>query len=305
MAASESLAGPNVATILVLGIKSGTIPFCPNMPIYQVIVLAIVQGLTEFLPISSTAHLYLTSWLLGWQTEGLTFDIALHIGTLLAVLIYFARDWMQILGQGFGMRWGRDEELERNSGLLWLLAIGSIPVGIAGLLFNKQAEGAWRNPMVIGTMMVAIGIVMGIAEWMGRKTRDISGINVRDASVIGAAQALAVVPGVSRSGITITAGLFRNINREAAARYSFLLSTPAIGAAAGKAMYDLVKHKAFEPSMQTAFGVGIAVSAVTGFIVIAWFLRFVRRRSLWFFVFYRIVFGIMVLALAFFRRPAG
>ena len=275
------------------------------MPIYQVIVLACVQGLTEFLPVSSTAHLYLTSWLLGWKTESLTFDIALHLGTLLAVLVYFFRDWVQIIAHGFGLRYGRDEELERNSGLLWLLAIGTIPVGVAGLLFNKQVEGAWRNPWVIGSMLVIIGVLMGIAEWSGRKTRDMAGVNLVDASTIGIAQALAVVPGVSRSGITITAGLFRNINREAAARFSFLLSTPAIAAAAGKAMYDLVKHKAFEPSMQTAFGVGIAVSAVTGFIVIAWFLRFVRRRSLWFFVFYRIVFGIMVLALAFFRRPAG
>ncbi len=275
------------------------------MPIYQVIVLACVQGLTEFLPVSSTAHLYLTSWLLGWKTESLTFDIALHLGTLLAVLVYFFRDWVQIIAHGFGLRYGRDEELERNSALLWLLAIGTIPVGVAGLLFNKQAEGAWRNPWVIGIMLVIIGVLMGIAEWTGRKTRDMAGVNLVDASTIGIAQALAVVPGVSRSGITITAGLFRNINREAAARFSFLLSTPAIAAAAGKAMYDLVKHKAFEPSMQTAFGVGIAVSAVTGFIVIAWFLRFVRRRSLWFFVFYRIVFGIMVLALAFFRRPAG
>ena len=179
-------------------------------------------------------------------------------------------------------------------------------MGVAGLLFNKQAEGAWRNPMVIGTMMVGIGIVMGIAEWMGRKTRDISGVNFVDAGTIGVAQALAVVPGVSRSGITITAGLFRNINREAAARYSFLLSTPAIGAAAAKAVYDLVKHKAFDPNMETPrLAVGIAVSAVTGMIVIALFLRFLRRRSLWFFVFYRIIFGIMVLALAFFRRPAG
>jgi undecaprenyl-diphosphatase len=212
---------------------------------------------------------------------------------------------VQIIAHGFGIRWGRDEELERNSGLLWLLAIGSIPVGVAGLLFNKQAEGAWRNPMVIGTMMVGIGIVMGIAEWLGRKTRDISGVNFVDAGVIGVAQALAVVPGVSRSGITITAGLFRNINREAAARYSFLLSTPAIGAAAAKAVYDIIKHKAFDPNMEIALGVGIAVSAVTGMIVIALFLRFLRRRSLWFFVFYRIIFGIMVLALAFFRRPAG
>ena len=275
------------------------------MPIYQVIVLACVQGLTEFLPVSSTAHLYLTSWLLGWKTESLTFDIALHLGTLLAVMVYFFRDWVQIIAHGFGLRYGRDEELERNTGLLWLLAIGTIPVGVAGLLFNKQAEGAWRNPWVIGSMLVIIGVLMGIAEQKGRKTRDMAGVNLVDASTIGLAQALAVVPGVSRSGITITAGLFREINREAAARFSFLLSTPAIAAAASKAMYDLVKHKAFEPGMQTAFALGIAVSAITGFIVIAWFLRFVRHRSLWFFVFYRIVFGIMVLALAFFRRPAG
>jgi undecaprenyl-diphosphatase len=275
------------------------------MPIYQVIVLAIVQGLTEFLPISSTAHLYLTSWLLGWHAESLTFDIALHIGTLLAVVIYFFRDWMQIIAHGFGLRFGHDEELERNSGLLWLLAIGSIPVGIAGLLFNKQAEGEWRNPMVIGSTLIILGVLLGLAEWYGRKTRDIAGVNFVDAGVIGVAQALAVVPGVSRSGITMTAGLFRNLNRETAARYSFLLSTPAIGAAAAKAIYDLIKHKAFDPTMRSAFAVGIVVSAITGMIVIAWFLRFLRRRSLWFFVFYRIIFGIIVLALAFFRRPAG
>lgn len=203
------------------------------------------------------------------------------------------------------MRWGHDEELERNTGLLWLLAIGSIPVGIAGLLFNKQAEGAWRNPFVIGTMLIVIGALMGLAEYQGRKTREIAGVNFVDASVIGVAQALAVVPGVSRSGITITAGLFRNINRESAARFSFLLSTPAIAAAAGKAIYDLVKHKLFDPNMETALVLGILVSAATGMVVIAWFLRFLRHRSLWFFVIYRLIFGIMVLALAFFRRPAG
>src|SRR5271169_2315308 len=164
------------------------------MPIYQVIVLAIVQGLTEFLPISSTAHLYLTSWLLGWQTEGLTFDIALHIGTLLAVVIYFARDWVQIIAQGFGVRWGRDEELERNSGLLWLLAIGSIPVGIAGLLFNKQAETVWRNPYVMGVMLILVGVVMWFAESAGRRVRDLSALNLPDAVGIGVSQALAVVP---------------------------------------------------------------------------------------------------------------
>src|SRR5215471_13947982 len=120
------------------------------MPIFQVIVLAVVQGLTEFLPISSTAHLFLTSWLFGWQLEGLDFDIALHLGTLLAVLIYFFKDWLQIIGQGLGLRIGSDQELKHNNGLLWLLAIASVPVGIAGLKFNQQAETTWRNPFVIG-----------------------------------------------------------------------------------------------------------------------------------------------------------
>src|ERR1019366_10331522 len=114
--------------------------------------------------------LFLTPWLLGWNTEGLDFDIMLHIGTLLSVLLYFFKDWVQIVGQALGIRIGHDEQLKHNHMLLWLLAIASIPVGVAGLLFNKQAEGAWRNPMVIGTMMVGIGVVMGIAEWMGRKT---------------------------------------------------------------------------------------------------------------------------------------
>src|ERR1039457_7551968 len=129
------------------------------MPLLQVIVLAIVQGLTEFLPISSTAHLYLTSRLFGWQLEGLDFDIALHIGTLLAVLLYFARDWAQIIAQGFGVRMKGDDELQHNHMLLWLLVIGSIPVGLAGLLFNKQVETTWRNPFVIGGMLIAVGVL--------------------------------------------------------------------------------------------------------------------------------------------------
>ena len=128
------------------------------MPLIQVVILAIVQGLTEFLPVSSTAHLYLASKLLGWEDEGLSFDIALHIGTLLAVIVYFFRDWIQIVAQGFGVHTLRgDSQLKHNHMLLWLLAIGTIPVGIAGLLFGKQAEGAWRNQFVIGGMMIAIG----------------------------------------------------------------------------------------------------------------------------------------------------
>lgn len=275
------------------------------MPILQVIVLAVVQGLTEFLPISSTAHLYLTSWLLGWQIESLSFDIALHMGTLLAVLVYFARDWVQIAAQGFGIQVEGDSELKHNHMLLWLLAIGTVPVGVAGLLFNKQAETTWRNPIVMGVMMIVVGVLMWIAESVGRRQRDLSSVHLADALAIGGAQALAVAPGCSRSGITITTGLFRNLTRESAARFSFLLSTPAIAAAAGKALWDMHKHG---PGLHTMLGadflVGVGVSALTGCAVIAWFLQYLRRSGLRPFVYYRIVFGIIVLALAFIRRPA-
>ena len=274
------------------------------MPIVQVIVLAVVQGLTEFLPISSTAHLYLTSWLLGWNAEGLDFDIALHIGTLLAVIIYFFKDWLQIIGQGFGMQVGSDEELRHNHIMLWLLAIGSVPLGIAGLVLKKQAEGPWRNPMVIGGMLIAVGLFMWLAENAGRRVRDLASVGVPDAIAIGLAQALAVVPGTSRSGVTISAGLFRNLNREAAGRYSFLLSTPGIAAAAGSALWDMHKKGVMHAILAPDFLVGVAVSALTGCAVIAWFLHYLRRSGLRPFVYYRIVFGIIVLALAFIRRPA-
>jgi undecaprenyl-diphosphatase len=275
------------------------------MPLFHVIVLAIVQGLTEFLPVSSTAHLYLTSWLLGWQSESLTFDIALHVGTLAAVLIYFFRDWTQIVAQGLGMGYGRDAMLKLNRAMLWLLLIGTVPVGIAGLLFNKQAESTWRNPFVIGGMLIGVGVVMWIADHMGKRDRDLATLHAGDAGVIGLAQAVAVVPGASRSGVTITMGLFRNLDREAAARFSFLLSTPAIAAAAAKKFYDLHKEGGIPPDMRVPFVVGIGVSAVVGVIVIAFFLRYLRRNTLLPFVYYRIIFGIIVLALAFFRPPAG
>jgi undecaprenyl-diphosphatase len=274
------------------------------MPIYQVVVLGIVQGLTEFLPVSSTAHLYLTSWILGWQTEGLDFDIMLHIGTLLAVVIYFFRDWVQIAAQGFGMRWGHDEALKQNPMLLWWLAVASIPVGIAGLLFNKQADGPWRNPFVIGGMLIGVGLLMLVAENVGRHVRDLSMVTLADSISIGLSQALAVIPGASRSGTTIAAGLFRNLDRESAARFSFLLSTPAITAAAAKALQEIHKQHGLHQLLNTQFVVGVSVSAITGCAVIAWFLQYLHRSTLRPFIYYRIVFGIIVLALAFIRRPA-
>lgn len=272
------------------------------MPVYQAVVLAIVQGLTEFLPVSSSAHLALIPWLFGWHDPGLTFDIALHAGTLLAVLIYFFRDWLQIIREGFGMPGGEDPQIQRNPRLLWLLAMASIPVGIAGLLFNKQAETTWRNPYLIGAMLIGVGILMWLADRNARGRKDIGEINAVDAGLIGIGQALAVVPGTSRSGITITAGLARDLDRTAAARFSFLLSTPAIAAAAAKGMWDIHKRGGIPADMRLPFVVGVAVSALVGAAVIAFFLDYLRRHSLSAFVTYRIVFGIIVIALAAFFR---
>jgi undecaprenyl-diphosphatase len=271
------------------------------MPLYQVIVLAIVQGLTEFLPISSTAHLKLVPWLFGWQDPGLAFDIALHAGTLAAVLIYFYKDWIQIIAQAFGARVRGDRELSKNPKLLWLLVIGSIPVGVAGLLFGKQAETTWRSPYVIATMLILVGLVMWIADRKTTGYRALGEVRGLDAITIGAAQALAVVPGTSRSGITITAALFRDFDRAAAARFSFLLSTPAIAAAAAKDAWDLHKHSHL-PLEKGPLVVGVVVSGIVGAMVIGFFLKYLRRHSLTPFVWYRVIFGIIVFALAAFFR---
>jgi undecaprenyl-diphosphatase len=276
------------------------------MPIYQAVVLAIVQALTEFLPISSTAHLVLIPWLFGWKDGGLTFDVALHAGTLVAVIIYFFRDWVQIVAQGFGLNAGSDPDLKQNRSLLWLLAAGSIPIGIVGYLFDKQADTTWRQPYVIGTMLIVVGVVMWMAERRRIGSKAMSTIQMSDGIAVGLAQAVSVIPGTSRSGATISAGLFRNLTREAAARFSFLLSTPAIAAAVAKKFYDIRKAGGIPADMKAPIVVGIVVSGVLGAIVIAFFLRYLRRGSLMPFVYYRIVFGIIVIALAaFFRFSAG
>jgi undecaprenyl-diphosphatase len=274
------------------------------MPIYQVIVLAIIQAVTEFLPISSSAHLELAPWLFGWKDPGLTFDVALHVGTLAAILIYFFKDWVQIVGQGFGLNIGNDPELKQNRGLLWLIAAASIPIGVIGYLFNKQAESTWRNPYVIGSMLIVIGIVMWIADRRAIGKKEMGNVNWADGMWTGIAQALAVVPGTSRSGITITAGLFRGMSRETAARFSFLLSAPAIAAAALKKFWDIHKSGGIPADMKVPFVLGIALSGILGAVVIAVFLKYLRRNSLMPFVYYRIVFGIIVIALAVFRVTA-
>ena len=275
------------------------------MPLYQAIILAIVQGLTEFLPVSSTAHLAIIPQLLHWRDPGLAFDIALHVGTLAAILIFFFKDWVKIILTGIGIPFERGPEDENSRVLLLYLIIGTIPVGIAGLIFKKQAEGPWRNLIVMGIMLIVIGILMYYGDKVGREKRGLNQITWADAMWIGVSQALAVVPGTSRSGITITTGRFRSLNREAAARFSFLLSTPAIAAAAAKDALDLRKEGGIPPGMGMPYAVGIVVSAIVGILVIAFFLKFLKHNTLALFVWYRIVFGIIIIALAVFFRIGG
>jgi undecaprenyl-diphosphatase len=275
------------------------------MPLIQAIVLAVIQGITEFLPISSSAHLALAPWLFGWKDQGLNFDIALHIGTLAAVLIYFFRDWLQIIGQAFGQKWGHDPELAKNPKLLWYLVAASIPAGLAGIALKKTVETTFRSPVLMGTMLVVIALVMAFAERIGKKIKDLSSLRLGDAMTVGFAQVLALVPGTSRSGITVTAGLFRELDRHAAARFSFLLSTPVTAGAAVKGMYDLYKAGGLnDPSGTTTLLTGIIVSAITGCAAIGFLLHYLKRYSLNVFIYYRIIFGIIVIALAvFFRYP--
>jgi undecaprenyl-diphosphatase len=280
------------------------------VPLLHAIILGIIQGLTEFLPVSSSAHLALIPWLLGWNDQGLSFDIALHVGTVLAVIAYFFRDWVQIIAEGFGLKFGSDPAIRRNPKLLWLLVLGSIPAGIAGLLVKDLAETVWRNNQyLIGSMLILVGLFMWWADHQGSRKKDLGNVSPADSITIGAAQALALVPGVSRSGITICAGLLRNLDRATAARFSFLLATPAIAGAAAKDAWDLMRHgggiAGIPHDMRMALVVGVVVSAIVGALTIQFFLNFLRRGSLSFFVWYRVIFGIIVIALATFFRYHG
>jgi len=276
------------------------------MPLFHAILLGIVQGLTEFLPVSSSAHLIIIPWVLGWDDGGLTFDVALHVGTLVSVILYFFRDWVQIIGQGFGLTIGRDPALSKNRSLLWLLVAATVPGGLIGYLFEKQAETSLRSPYVIASTAIGIGLVMWFAEYLGHKRKDMAHISTADALLIGSAQALAIIPGVSRSGVTISAGLFRQFDRQTAARFSFLLLTPITAGAAAKKFWDLHKHEGgIPPEMHMPFLVGMIVSAIVGALSIQFFLKFLRHRSLNLFIYYRIIFGIIVIALATFFRFGG
>ena len=277
------------------------------MPLIQVIVLAAVQGITEFLPVSSTAHLALIPWLLHWNDPGLAFDVALHVGTLVAVLLYFLREWVDLTFVGFGLKpvfasernSGQANEFGYNRALIWFLAIATVPAGVAGWLFHEQVETTWRSPFIIAAAMILVAVVMAWGEKAGRQEKGLESVGLADSLWIGFSQAIALVPGVSRSGITITGGLFRGLKRETAARFSFLLSTPVIAGAALKELHGFPHHRVPE-GMGTPFGLGVLVSAIVGYATISYFLKYLQFGTFKIFIYYRIFFGIIVLALAFF-----
>ena len=274
------------------------------MPIYQAIILALVQALTEFLPVSSTAHLILFPWLMHWQDPGEAFDVALHAGTLLAVVLYFFKDWLTLLVCGLGGKYpstATTEEAAQHKRLFWYMVVGTIPGAILGKLFDKQIEEHLRLPMIIGVSLIAVALIMWWADARANLTRKIEESNWGDAIAIGTAQAIALWPGVSRSGITITTGLFRNFTRQAATRFSFLLSAPIIAGAVAAKLPALIKmHKAGGLDLPlSTLALSVLVSGVAGYFVIAFFLRYLQTRTLKVFVVYRLVFGIIVLVLAF------
>jgi undecaprenyl-diphosphatase len=290
------------------------------------LVLGVVQGLTEFLPISSSAHLVLVPWLLGWPEHSLTYDVALHMGTLAALLAYFWRDWWGLLaawlpgagaadrrqpgavagprrgeagrqrgsGESAGAP-GEERAARRRLGLG--LVLGSVPAAVVGALFADQIEGSLRAPAAIGMAMIAAAVVLALADRRGGRTARLETVTIGQALAVGVVQTLALAPGVSRSGITLAAALMLGLQREAAARYVFLLGVPIT---AGAGLFELrhLVRDGIPADERAAFALGIATSLVVGLLAIGGLLRYLRRRSLSVFVAYRVIVGVLVLAVA-------
>jgi len=248
------------------------------MPVMHAVVLGIVQGLTEVLPISSSGHLVLIPWIFNWKYQGLSFDVALHIGTAAAFGAYFFKDWVDMLRA-------------KNRRMLGYLILATIPGGLAGMVLEKKAETVFRAPLVIAVMLFVFAVVLWASDRYGKKQKDMGQTGLKDALAIGLSQILALIPGVSRSGITITAGLFQGLTREAAAKFSFLLATPIVFAAGA-----LKLHKLSASDLTAAFWAGVVSSALAGILSIHFFLRFVKKASLNVFVIYRILAALAVLA---------
>jgi len=262
------------------------------MNMFESIIMGALQGLGEFLPISSSAHLVLAPWLFRWEDPGLTFDIALHFGTLIAVVIYFWKDWLNLIHKGFSHAGGAEGRL------FWYLVAATIPGALIGYLLEHKAETVFRNPLLIAVMLILMGALLYWADRRGRKRTALSGIKFRESILIGIMQALAIIPGVSRSGITMATGLMLGLTREASTRFSFLLSAPIIfGASAIKIPYVIHNPQI----ITTEFMTGMAVACITGLAGIGFLLRFVVTNNFLPFAWYRFGLGLVVIIVAFIR----
>jgi undecaprenyl-diphosphatase len=280
------------------------------LDLFHALILGIVQGLTEFLPISSSAHLLIVPWLFGWTEESLTslqFDVALHMGTLLAVVAYFAADWRRLLVAFFRSLVERRIGDDPDRRLVWLIALGSIPAAVAGVLAESQVEALFHDPnavltamTIIAVMMIVMGGLLLLAERLGKHSIDLTHIRAPQALGVGLAQALALIPGVSRSGSTITAGLFFGLRRETAARFSFLLSTPVVLGAGLKKAYDVMQAGGIPQDQVAGFVVGFLAAAISGFLCIAFLLRYLQRNTMAPFIWYRFMVGLLLLVLVVF-----
>lgn len=276
------------------------------MTLVEASVLGVVQGLTEFLPISSIAHLRVVPALFGWSDPGAAFSAVIQLGTLLAVLVYFASDLRDIMVAALKGVFGGKPWANQEARLAWYITIGTLPIGICGLAFKKQIEGEWRSLYVISASLIILGILLWAAERRASFQREVAHLGWLDSQLIGLAQALALIPGSSRSGTTMTAAMFLGLTREAAARFSFLLGIPAIGAAGVFELRELLRHGVGEAGL-VALAVGTATSAVSGYLAIDLLLRYLRRNTTYIFVWYRIGLGLLLLALlgAGILRPLG
>ena len=263
----------------------------------QAVVLGIVQGLTEFLPVSSSGHLIVVPELLGWDDpfiESLAFSVMLHVATLLALLVYFRSDWLRLIPAGLATLRDRSFRDDPDRRLAWLLAASTVPAVIVGVLFNEVIENAFREPRIVAMTLVAGAVVLWVADRLGSRTRPISGLTFPMAIGIGAAQALALVPGVSRSGISISAGLFAGLDREAAARFAFLMATPIT---AGAGIWELRAILAGEAGVELPLVpllAGMVASLLAGLVAISVLMRYLRSHGVGVFVAYRLALAALI-----------
>ena len=258
------------------------------MSIIEIIVLALIQGLTEFLPISSSAHLILPSQILGWQDQGLAFDVAVHVGTLIAVVIYFRKEVVEILGawfKSFGAQGATDD-----SKLGWWIIIGTIPAAVLGLIFKDLIELYLRSAWVIAVTTILFGLLLWYADVKGKQTKTIYQLNWKSALMIGMAQAMAMIPGTSRSGITMTAGLMLGMNKQSAARFSFLLAIPVISM---MGLYYTIELSLGDHIVDwTTLILGAGLSFISAYACIFFFLKIIERMGMMPFVIYRLLLGV-------------